>query len=61
LRVNFEANFGANFQSDFGLILGLFLGKLLVTTEAVQSHVGLKQYKIKKWSELPPLFEVGRK
>jgi hypothetical protein len=65
---DFEANFGTNFKADFLLILrpfsGQFRGRFSWQPQGlytVQSYGGQKQHKIKKGSELPPLFKVVRK
>jgi hypothetical protein len=44
----FRTNFGADFGANFG-------------ANVVILHEGLKQHKVEKATELPPLFEVGRK
>jgi hypothetical protein len=49
-RTSFGSDFGANFGASFVGAMG-----------AVGSQGGLKQHKIEKATELPLLFEVGRK
>jgi hypothetical protein len=46
----FGADFGSYYVADFELATG-----------AVGSHEGLKQRKVEKPTELPHLFEVGKK
>jgi hypothetical protein len=41
-------------------VISQISGPISRVTEAVGSHGGLKQHKVKKTTELPPLFDVSK-